>query len=498
MSKSIKSQTLILVSLILASVIKSEIRMLQIDPEKLKTLISENEISLVLIYEDWCAHSKNAVKVFKDLLLSEKFLDLNIPVAFLNTSKYDDFKKFKGIKSIPIINLYLHQNEITYRGLLNKDMVMNWVIEKTKLSKIKEINELEDLQKKYLNQNVLFLYFGDSNNPRFQIFAEGYYHYPNVSFVFTNNIYIKQEYKFVKNNIYIFEKQKGFKIYQRAFKKMRYLEWVAMNLEIKYSDIFMGFLKNMKDTQNPSLILIYDKKQNTEEYQIFTNNYDVYYENLKGKLCEINDSGCKSFLKEIPYKVDSKLPLLVIMAFSKVIKQPVFYLMKQEFNLDNFRGFVKDFTEKKLKREIFSEVVEEVYDSEINEKAYKISRNSFTDFFIENYNKDKIILFYSSYCESCLRIKKIFEDQSKILLNNENNKKLVSFGFLDMSKNTYDIFNPSDEELFLRSYKLNNFKNFHDSVIDKKSEKEFVTLLRNFVDDSSTHRIEFEDIIDEM
>ena len=288
-------------------------------------------------------------------------------------------------------------------------------------------------------------------------------------------------------------------MYKRAFKKLRYLEWVSMQLQIKVSDIFMNTFEIQKKQKTPTLVLVYEKGKNNTELELFKKNYEIFYENLDGKICDIKDWGCKTFLKELPISFENNYPKIFIMAFNENIKVPLFYLMKNNIDLDNFRNFVNGFKNKKIKFDVFSEESKEIYDGENNDKAFMISRNSFRDFFVENFGKDKIILFYSSHCTECSKIKTIFQVYSKKTLINEANKKNISLGYFDMAKNSHEIFFASDKDCFLRFYKINEFKTYHDIKIDVKKVDKFLLRLKNFVSDSSTQRIEDdEEIIDEM
>lgn len=472
-------------------------KLLTLTEDKYDSLLKNYKFSLVLMYEDWCKHSKKALNEIKELTKMEKFLDLEIPIGFFNLYKLDNFKAYKSIKHVPIINLHIDNNEITYHGILKKDLILTWIIEKTKLSKIEEIKELEDLEKILATNRYVFMYYGDNLNLRFNIFSEGYYHYPSQKFIWTNNPYIKQEYNLTKNCFYLFEKGKDIKKYKKAFKKLRYLQWVSMHLQIKVRQIFSNTLENQKKTKTPTLVFLYEKATNKNELELFKNNYEIFFENASGKSCEKNDFDCKSFLKVLPTSFTT-YPQIFIMAFNDSIDVPLFYLMKKEFNLENFRNFFDDYRGGKIEFDVFSEECKEVYDSQENDRAYKISRNSFKDFFVENYGMDKIILFYSSNCKNCLKIKKVFENLSEKILKNDFNKKHISLAHMDMDKNSHEIFYTSDKNVFLRFYKLNEFKRYHDIKIDFKNIDKFSLKLKNFISDSSTQRIEDEEIIDEM
>ena len=78
----------------------------KLSEKSFKTFTQTNKISIVLIYEPWCKYSQIALEIFKKLLHKNQFLDLKIPVGFLDTHEIVDFKEYKGIKNIPKIFLY--------------------------------------------------------------------------------------------------------------------------------------------------------------------------------------------------------------------------------------------------------------------------------------------------------------------------------------------------------------------------------------------------------
>lgn len=66
---------------------------------------------------------------------------------------------------------------------------------------IKDINQFEILKH---NNEFIFIFYGDLNNPRSKIFAEGYYHFPEYKFVLSENPILGKNYNLTKNNIYVF------------------------------------------------------------------------------------------------------------------------------------------------------------------------------------------------------------------------------------------------------------------------------------------------------
>lgn len=62
---------------------------------------------------------------------------------------------------------------------------MKWIKNTTRLSKIPELEGKEHLEKVKGTENRVFIFTGDTEHPRFSLFAEGYYQYPDYPFLHT-------------------------------------------------------------------------------------------------------------------------------------------------------------------------------------------------------------------------------------------------------------------------------------------------------------------------
>lgn len=88
--------------------------MKKLNEESYDKFIDTDSLAIVLIYEPWCKYSEIALEIFKKILKDDKFLDLKVPVGFLDTHLIADFKEYKGIQSVPKILIYKNRTEIEY------------------------------------------------------------------------------------------------------------------------------------------------------------------------------------------------------------------------------------------------------------------------------------------------------------------------------------------------------------------------------------------------
>ena len=116
------------------------------------------------MYEQWCKHSKEAIKEVHKMVKDPRFLDMEIPIGFFNLYKEHGFKKLKDIKKIPLIQLYINKTEVTYHGIIEKNKMLSWLMEKTKLVKLPHLKSLDEFKNILKTKGMAFFYFGDLSN----------------------------------------------------------------------------------------------------------------------------------------------------------------------------------------------------------------------------------------------------------------------------------------------------------------------------------------------
>lgn len=77
---------------------------------------------------------------------------------------------------------------------------------------------------------------------------------------------------------------------------------------------------------------------------------------------------------------------------------------------------------------------------------------------------------------------------SKIYYEIEENKKLISFGFFDMGRNSHQAMRVPNENLFIRLYKLGNFGSPVDWVF--KDLQNFEAEVHQFIESSQTFSVQ--------
>lgn len=471
--------------------------LVHLNKEKYKKLIKNHDISIVLLFEQWCGYSKQALKEFKLLVQTPSFLEMNIPVGFFDIHKEEEFKKFKGIKKIPQIYLYIKQTEIAYKGNLDKNDILKFILQKTKLGLLKEVEDLDDFEE-LVEDKDFFIFFGEKNTARFKLYSEGFYQYPKHLFIWTENPFIGKKYGLKLKNIYFHQhKTSEFIKYKKAFKRNRFLNWVVLSTNPKYHMVENKFYERCLRVKNPTLVLVVDETENSVKIEEeFKNNYPEYFEAFETRICQKNNENCQKLLEEIPFKIN-KPHKVFIMTFHNDLVQPLYYLMKEEFELELFKKFLLDFKNNTIKYDIFSEDLE--IDYKTNDRANKITRNLFRNFFYANLDKDNVIFYYESKCKECKKMVEYFTKIVKIIFDLENNKNLISFGYFDLSKNSHEILGIKNQKVLVKLYKMASMKDTIDLNMENiNSYEKFREKFINFLSDTSTNRLEFNEALDEM
>lgn len=100
---------------------------IKLDEKKFNRFIKDENVSIVVIYEDWCGYSKKALKIFNSFKKNLKFTRLEIPVGLFDVHGLDDFKAYNDITKFPQINLYIDSIKLTYTGLLSEAFLLDWI-----------------------------------------------------------------------------------------------------------------------------------------------------------------------------------------------------------------------------------------------------------------------------------------------------------------------------------------------------------------------------------
>lgn len=330
-----------------------------------------------------------------------------------------------------------------------------------------------------------------------------------------------------ENQIYIFFGDQDAPMqYSRAFTRKRFLEWIALTLGKKYTHIKSRSYDDFLRTRNPHLIIFLDESQESKDaLQKFTSNYESYYETVEGAICEASNPGCGDFILRVG---DSKFaeierPFLIMMSNSSVTPDELiyFYPRSQPITKKNLKQFVDDFRANKITYSSFSEPDPPALPAR---EVRRLSHNTMRKFFMENFNRDMVVLFYDSrMCQqSCYQQSAVKQfchpnqasagelsgkcralvERYKTMVghlrdHSDPDGELIRYGHFDLGKNSHFYYQIGAQVPFVRMYKLGKYDNFVDHVIPEDNDS-FENDIIHFLMDTSTEDLKLHEIEEDM
>ena len=282
--------------------------------------------------------------------------------------------------------------------------------------------------------------------------------------------------------------------YTRAFTRKRYLEWISLTLGKKYIHINSRSYDTFIRTKNPHLIIFLDDSQESKDaLQKFTANYESYYETVEGAICEESNPGCREFILRVGESKFAEIerPFLIMMSNSSVTPDELIYFFPQSQSITkkNLKQFVDDFRDNKIRYSSFSEPDPVLLPVS---QVQTITQNTMKKFFMTNYNKDMVVLFYDSrmcqqpcfqqkavkaYCNAnqakagdlsgkCQALIERYKQMvSHLRDHSDPDGEMIRYGTFDLGKNSHYYYQVGDHVPFIRMYKLGRFNNFVDHVV---------------------------------
>ena len=359
------------------------------------------------------------------------------------------------------------------------------------------------------------------------MFLSGHYEYPRTLFLQSDDPYVQDKWDLEENQIYIFHSDQDEPMqYVRAFTRKRFLEWIALTLGRKYIHINSRSYDLFLRTKNPHLIIFLDDSQDSKDaLQKFTSNYESYYETVEGAICEESNPGCRDFILRVGESKFSEIekPFLIMMSNSAITPDELiyFYPKSQPITKKNLKQFVDDFKNNKISYSAFSEP--KPVELPIDEVQH-ITNNTMKKFFMTNFNKDMVMLFYDSrmcqqpcfqenavkeYCHpnqstagefsgKCEALKERYKKMVRHLRDHSDPEaEMIRYGMFDLGKNSHYYYQIGKNVPFIRIYKMGKFNNFLDHIIPQDNTN-FENDIVHFLMDTSTEDLKLHEIEEDM
>ena len=347
-----------------------------------------------------------------------------------------------------------------------------------------------------------------------------------MAFLQSNDPYVQDKYDLEDNQIYFFPpRSEGHLHYARAFKRNRWLEWIALTINKKYVQISERSYEQFLRSQNPHLVVVLDGSEDSDSaLQKFTSNYEAYFETVEGAICDKRESGCREFIRRIgESKFDGlQAPFMFILTVSSVTEDTLVYFPRsRKITKKSLSRFIKDFSEKEID---FSQFSEPLPVQVSHAQVQTLTRNSMTDFFLANYNRDFVVLYFDSrlcqqncrdssadpvYCHhqptqdgtlsgKCQGLLKKYETiVAKLRGHSDPDGEHIRYGSFDMGKNSYHVYQLGKQTPLMRLYKMGRYNNYVDHQIPKKLDT-FENDIVHFLLDTSTEDLQLHEMDEDI
>jgi hypothetical protein len=338
---------------------------------------------------------------------------------------------------------------------------------------------------------------------------------------------VQDKWDLEENQIYIvYSDQEDPLQYTRAFTRKRFLEWIALTLGKKYVHINSRSYDMFIRTKNPHLVIFLDDSQDSKDaLQKFTANYESYFETVEGAICEESNPGCRDFILRVGESKFNEMerPFLVMMSTSAITPDELiyFYPQSQPITKKNLKQFVDDFRNNKITYSSFSEPDPVALPAK---EVHTVTQGTMRNFFLSNYNRDMVVLFYDSrmcqqpcfqksavkgYCHpnqakagqfsgKCEALKERFKVMvGHLREHSDPDGEMIRYGMFDLGKNSHYYYQIGKAVPFIRMYKMGKYNNFVDHVIPEDNDT-FENDIIHFLMDTSTEDLKLHEIEEDM
>lgn len=443
---------------------------------------------LVLVYQDFCSHSFEAIENIKYIHDVKDFEGITIGVLDLQQNEY--IKKAENIEKVPRIFLYHKGSRITYNDAYDNKLLEKFIREKLNFININKINTLEDLETLKENNSLIFYFTGNDSNHKYKIFKSGYITYLDYKFVLIENPKILHKYNLRKNTIGVFHKTFGVIKYQKAFKFEYFTQWVKYITSYEDHQIDnKNFVNKFISEKQLYFLIIY---KTNEEYFKFNKYIFKNFNKIQGRFlvlnCNINNEYCKLAMDKIKLTEKSKYNFHIVMNLKELLLPIVYTNQEDVINSKSVSKFIKDFDGHNIKYNIVSSDAVNIandYFSNI-ENLKMISRNNYVQFFNTDLTRDIIILFINSDINGSKLNQVIAEAYKKFIIKNNSVKEYnVIFGYYYLDLNTHEFLKLYDKNIpFIRLYQFGYLNHFTDISYNANNIQNLDNIVNKFLVDN--------------
>nr|WLF82757.1 putative disulfide isomerase [Tityus melici] len=373
--------------------------------------VAEHDTVLVEFFAPWCGHCKRLAPKYEEAATILKKNDPSVPLAKVDCTSdagKESCSKY-GVSGYPTLKIFRNgEFSSEYNGGRETDAIVKYMKSQVGPSSV-EIKTLSDAKK--LLSRIEVVIIGFFKNEKSQLKEEFLKVADKLrettSFGHSSNQEVLDSYGY-KDQIVLFRPQHLQSKFEE--KELKY-EGGADKSKIEdfIRDNFHGLVghrtnDNFQDFKNPLIVAYYDVDyvKNTKGTNYWRNRIMKVAQNYKDKL-NFAISNVNQFSAEVEeFGLSVKGDKPVIAARSE--KQQKFR-MTDEFSMDTFEKFLKDFLDGKLEAHIKSEPV-----PENNDGPVKVAVASNFDSLVMDNDKDILLEFYAPWCGHCKKLAPTYEE----------------------------------------------------------------------------------------
>ena len=424
--------------------------------------IESSPFTFLKVYSKNCGHCQAAETPFNNV--SKRIKNPKLKIGNIDGEKYPDVMKLLDIQGYPGIFMFFGglKNRLQYFGPVSDeqhfyDFVIG-ILNKDQTHFYDE-NQIETTKKS--NEYIGFgVFCGKEDSSQFQKIKNASLALHDFPLYITNVDKTCRMYSISSNQL-AFKRISGSLAVIKTIEKLEDLKTQLRFIKYDYINPFkQEFFYDAIGDSIPFLIYA-SKNENKEHLKALENYYQMF---PKNRIINLYNEFKTEFEREY-FSVfdidDSQLPVLFI---AEIKQNVVKYLYSGKLTPESITNFVKNYFDKKLKKNLKSQ---KVVNDEVNTKS--LTANTIVDFLSDS-KVFKLILFYSPGCLGCGNIETVFRE----LANEFGNDKRVKFGKIDVNQNEVPSIKKVPAISFFK-------KDFSDNPEFYKGSGE-VKLLKKFVE----------------
>lgn len=235
------------------------VNIIKLSDRNIRIAIKKYPRVLIFFHNNWCKHSKQALKNLITLSkskMSSRLREQKIVLTQYNTKQENDILNELRVRQTPSIKLFIGGVEIMYnKPNFEPKNIIEFIEEKS----VKEISEFQKISelKKAVKSNPVVVFYGNERSHRYPLFRSASYMFENIKFGLLKPKRNNKNVKSLKeDNINILMTNGKILHYKKAWTQDRINNWIFKNLNPGIVDLNRDYARLIVDKKNPAFLFI--------------------------------------------------------------------------------------------------------------------------------------------------------------------------------------------------------------------------------------------------